>query len=52
MYCFNSNKIKDSRINIITSFSNVINVNNEGKKHGSYQRVLLKRKRNQLCITK
>ena len=49
MYCFNSNKIKDSRINIIT---NVINVNNEGKKHGSYQRVLLKRKRNQLCITK
>ena len=63
MYCFISKTIKipmnELRLDVITSFSNTINKTNEGKKHGSYDRVLLNRKKdnyaknnNKLCKTK
>jgi hypothetical protein len=56
MYCFISKTKKipknELRLDVITSFSNTINKTNEGKKHGSYDRVLLKRKKVQLCKTK
>lgn len=56
MYCFISKTKKipknELRLDVITSFSNTINKTNEGKKHGSYDRVLLNRKKEQLCKTK
>lgn len=36
---------------ILTSFSNTINVKNEGIKHGSYDRYLLKRKKQQFVYS-
>jgi hypothetical protein len=56
MFCFISKTKKipknEIRQEVITSYSNTINLNNEGKKHGSYDRILLKRKMNNLCKTK
>ena len=56
MYCFISKTKKipknEIRLDVITAFSNTINKTNEGKKHGSYDRVLLNRKKLQLCINK
>jgi hypothetical protein len=56
MYCFISKTKKipknEIRLNVITSFSNRINNTNEGKKHGSYNRVLLNRNKKQMCKTK
>ena len=56
MYCFNSKTKKvpknEIRQDIITSFSNTINKKNEGIKHGNYDRVLLKKKKQQFCKTK
>jgi hypothetical protein len=56
MYCFTSKTKKipknEIRLDVITSFSNIINKTNEGKKHGSYDRVLLNRKKEQLCKIK
>ena len=53
MYCFKSkqNKVPQNEIRqlVITSFSNTINTQNEGKKHSSYNRVLLDRKQKQFC---
>jgi hypothetical protein len=53
MFCFISKTKKipknEIRQEVITAYSNTINVRNEGKKHGSYDRVLLKRKKNNLC---
>ena len=48
MYCFISSKKvpkNELRKDVITSFSNSINVTNEGNKHGSYERFLLKKKK-------
>jgi hypothetical protein len=55
MFCFISKTKKipknEIRQEVITSYSNTINVRNEGKKHASYDRVLLKRKMNNLKTT-
>ena len=53
MYCLSSKhkKIPKNEIRqlVITSFSNTINKLNEGKKHSSYNRILLTRKQEQFC---
>jgi hypothetical protein len=53
MDCFVSLKLKipirPQRIDVITSFNNTINKQNEGVKHSSYQRFLLKKKKIQIC---
>jgi hypothetical protein len=53
MYCFISKTKKipknELRLDVITSFSNTINKTNEGIKHSSYNRVLLDRKKDNLC---
>ena len=41
--------IKPLRMDVITSFNNVICTKNEGKKYESYQRVLLRRKSANIC---
>jgi hypothetical protein len=54
MYCFNSKSkkipINEIRTLVITSFSNKINTQNEGVKHGDYNRVLLKKKKMNMCL--
>ena len=54
MYCFNSKlkkvPINEMRIIVITSFSNTINKQNEGVKHGDYNRFLLKKKKTNMCL--
>lgn len=42
--------IRPQRMDVIKAFNNKINNKNEGKKHDSYQRVLLKRKATNICI--
>jgi hypothetical protein len=53
MDCFISKtkKIPKNEIRqlVITSYSNTINKTNEGTKHGSYNRVLLKLKNKSFC---
>ena len=53
MDCFISKtkKIPKNEIRqlVITSYSNTINKTNEGTKHGSYNRVLLKLKNQPFC---
>jgi hypothetical protein len=55
MNCFSSKTKKvpmnELRPLILTSFSNTINVKNEGIKHGSYDRYLLKRKKQQFVYS-
>ena len=41
--------IRPQRIDIIQPFNNIICKTNEGKKHDSYQRYLLKRKAVNIC---
>jgi hypothetical protein len=54
MYCFNSKlkkiPLNEIRIIAITSFSNTINTQNEGAKHGDYNRFLLKKKKTNMCL--
>lgn len=54
MYCFNSKlkkiPLNEMRILVITSFSNTINTQNEGAKHGDYNRFLLKKKKTNMCL--
>ena len=54
MYCFNSKlkkvPLNEMRILVITSFSNTINTQNEGVKHGDYNRFLLKKKKMNMCL--
>jgi len=54
MYCFNSKlkkvPLNEMRILVITSFSNTINKQNEGVKHGDYNRFLLKKKKTNMCL--
>lgn len=53
MECFASLKkkipLRPQRMDVITSFNNTINKKNEGVKHDSYQRFLLKKKKIQIC---
>ncbi len=54
MYCFNSKlkkvPLNEMRMLVITSFSNKINNQNEGAKHGDYNRFLLKKKKTNMCL--